>query len=167
MQIKQGVPQGSTLGPLFYVIYANDIPEELKCKAALYADDTVVYDSSRKQDKIESNLQRDMNSLENKLTINANKTKLMIFGNKKCRERVGTLNVSFEGKPIDQVAHYNYLGIKLDQTLKYDMHARALIKRVSDKLVFLRRIRQFINAAAALHIYKNMIFQYWNMVTYY
>ena len=137
-------------------------PKNLHCKTALYADDTVLYTSSKNKEKIETNLQKDMDGLEqwchqNKLTINTSKTKMMIFGSKRCRDKVGDPYVTFEGKPIEKVTQYTYLGVKLDQRLKYDLHARALIQKVSDKLTYLRRIRKFINATAALHIYKNMI----------
>ena len=64
------------------------------------------------------------------------------------------MHITYEGKPIEEVSHYNYLGVKLDQTLKYDQHAKAVIQRVSDKHRYLKLIRRFITSAAALSIYK-------------
>ena len=162
LQVQQGVPQGSILGPLFYIIYANDIPENMKSNIALYADDTVLYTSSRNGNKVKDTLQEDMDTLgqwcmTNGLTINADKTKVMVFGNKKRRENLGDQNIAFEGKDIKTVTAYKYLGVKLDQSLKYDLHANAIIQRVSDKVNYLRRIRKFVNRQAALSIYKNMI----------
>ena len=86
--IKQGVPQGSTLGPLFYIAYANDIPNDLRNQVTLYADDTVIYTSSKSETNLQRKLQMDMKELsqwcqDNKLTINTDKTKLMIFGTKR------------------------------------------------------------------------------------
>ena len=94
---------------------------------------------------------------QEQLTINVEKTKLMVFGNKKTREKILDTNIVYEGQPIKEVPSYNYLGIKIDQKLTYDNHAGALIQRVTDKLKYLRRIRRFINSKAALAIYKNMI----------
>ena len=160
--IKQGVPQGSTLGPLFYIVYANDIPKDLQSQVTLYADDTVIYASSKKENNLRKQLQRDMNKLSqwcynNKLTINTDKTKLMLFGTKNMREKVGAPSITFRDEIIEEVTHYNYLGVTLDQNLKYERHARAIIRKVSDKLVYLKRIRRFISSRAAINIYKNMI----------
>ena len=160
--VKQGVPQGSTLGPLFYIIYANDIPNELHKHVTLYADDTVIYASSKNGTTLSGQLQQDMDKLsqwclDNKLTINTDKTKVMIFGTKTMREKIGHLNITFRNKTIEEVTHYNYLGVSLDQNLKYDRQAKSIIMKVSEKLVYLKRIRRFINARAALSIYKNMV----------
>ena len=107
-------------------------------------------------------LQHDLDSLKewcqsNKLTINADKTKLMIFGSKKLRDKLENTGVTFNGKVIEEVSYYKYLGVKLDRTLKYELHAKVIIQRVSDKIAYMRRIRRFVNAKAALNIYKNMI----------
>ena len=115
-KVKQGVPQGSTLGPLFYILYANDIPNKVTSKIALYADDTALYSSSMNPNTITRNLQKDMDSLaqwcsENDLTINASKTKVMLFGSKKARDKLKDLNITFNGEGIEQVTSYNYLGV--------------------------------------------------------
>ena len=161
-RIKQGVPQGSTLGPLFYIIYANDMPKCIRSNISLYADDTVIYHSSRDGTHLMLKLQEDMDRLQqwcykNKLTINTNKTKMMVFGRKGCREKLNEVKIRYGNTRIEEVTQYNYLGINLDQTLKYDNHAKAIIQRASDKIRYLKRIRKFITSAAALNIYKNMI----------
>ena len=162
LPIKQGVPQGSTLGPLFYILYANDIPKDMKGQVSLYADHTVIFNSSKDKSKVEDNLQKDMDTLKcwchsNKLTINTGKTKLMVFGHQKSRDKLGNVHITYEGNAIDEVTNYTYLGMKLDQSLKYDQHARATIQRVADKLRYLKRIRKFVTSTAALNIYKNMV----------
>ena len=161
-RITQGVPQGSILGPLFYIVYANDIPQTINNKIALYADDTVIYSTTRNYTSTKTRLQDDIDNLSqwcerNKLTINPQKTKLMIFGNKTSQNKLKGLDITFEGKILDQVTSYNYLGVKLDQRLNYDLHAKATIQKVSDKIIYLRKIRRFLNKKAALNIYKNMI----------
>ena len=61
MSIKQGVPQGSVLGPLFYIIYANDLTNVIKnCKVALYADDTVLYVANKNFDVSVQLMQQDI-----------------------------------------------------------------------------------------------------------
>ena len=86
LRITQGVPQGSVLGPLFYIVYANDLARVLKnCKVALYADDTVIYTANKSFDRSVANLQADIDALacwcsDNGISANTDKTKVMVFG---------------------------------------------------------------------------------------
>ena len=75
--ITQGIPQGSVLGPLFYIIYANDIPNVVKnCGIALYADDTVLFIANTNIGNTVSNLQEDklimLNNVPPKLSLITN-----------------------------------------------------------------------------------------------
>ena len=85
-QVTQGVPQGSVLGPLFYIIYANDISKIIKhCEISMYADDTVLYISDYNYDTAARKMQDDINSLStwclaNNIMANTDKTKTMVFG---------------------------------------------------------------------------------------
>ena len=85
LQVTQGVPQGSVLGPLFYIVYANDLSLVLKnYEIALYADDTVLYTANPVFEDSVLKLQDDMSSLAlwckaNGVSINTDKTKIMTF----------------------------------------------------------------------------------------
>ena len=84
--ISYGVPQGSVLGPLLFLIYVNDLTNILtNCKISLYADDTVIYISHGSLRNAIALIQSDLNILNtwcnmNKLTINCKKTKYCLFG---------------------------------------------------------------------------------------
>ena len=86
--ITQGVPQGSVLGPLFYIVYANDLVNTIKhCRVAMYADDTVLYTSNGDFNLSVENMQRDMDSIAewcniNGIHMNTDKTKVMALGSK-------------------------------------------------------------------------------------
>ena len=88
LPITQGVPQGSILGPLLYIIYANDISNIFqKCKSVFYADDTVLFIQSNNVKQMETAPQEDLDRLhnwciENQIFVNAKKTKYMLFGSK-------------------------------------------------------------------------------------
>ena len=90
--IAQGVPQGSVLGPLFYIVYANDLTNIIKnCEIVMYADDTILYISHKNYKSSFKGLQEDLNSLskwciENNIMANTDKTKILTFGSS------GTLN---------------------------------------------------------------------------
>ena len=86
LPVTCGVPQGSILGPTFYLIYVNDIKVSLRnSKLRLYADDTVMYVSAPSPNHACTLLQRDLDKLsnwgeKNQLTVNTSKTKAMLFG---------------------------------------------------------------------------------------
>ena len=161
--VNQGVPQGSVLGPLFYIIYANDMAKVIEASGCtFYADDTVLY--TQKKDFPESArlLQKDLAKLsdwcfQNDIVVNAEKTKVMFFGSRARIESMELPDFYINGTVIDRAKTYTYLGIKLDEQLSLDTHANCLIKRVSTKIYQLKKIRSFITKKAALLIYKNMI----------
>ena len=162
----QGVPQGSILGPLFYIIYANDLVNTIQgSKVALYADDTVIYTTSKNISNALQQIQGDLNNLgdwctQNGIHINENKTKYVIFGN-----QINTASTSgnqplrllYKGKEIERVTNYCYLGIKLDEKFSFDQHAQQTLNKAAEKIGHLKKLRKSLNQNAALMIYKNMI----------
>ena len=163
--ITQGVPQGSIIGPLLYIIYANEISKIIKhSKIALYADDTVLYSTCKTLTTARYRMQKDLKSLErwcarNGIFINASKTKYMIFASKLKLAAIKDEDIilKVDNQQITRVHSYCYLGITLDEQLNYEQHAQLVIKRVSNKLNQLRSMRYFLNKKASLLIYKNMI----------
>ena len=161
--ITQGVPQGSVLGPLFYIIYANDISKVIKhCKIALYADDTVLYIGGADYEKIRSKMQQDVNALcqwctVNGISMNVEKTKLMMFGNPIRLGKLPSPEIEVDDLLLKMVSHYKYLGMTLDTQLNYNKHVQKIIANVTGKLKQFRRMRSFLNTSAATMVYKNMI----------
>ena len=89
LPLNTGVPQGSILGPLLFIINTSDLPSclPLECKLFMYADDSTITCSSSNINEIENNLNAALGRIydwcvRNKLTINANKTKSMLIGSK-------------------------------------------------------------------------------------
>ena len=161
--ITQGVPQGSILGPLLYILYANDIEQNiLKSKVTFYADDTVIYASHKKPKIAMKKVQKDLNRLQkwcdkNGLFINPKKTKFMIVSNRKFDFKNTKHVLKMNSEELQRVPTYTYLGITLDEHLSYEAHTKSIISKVSGKVLQLRKIRSFISSKAALLIYKNMI----------
>ena len=163
LNITQGVPQGSVLGPLFYILYANDLSTLFKnCDIALYADDTVLYTvNDNFQDSV-SDLQQDMDRLtvwcdKNGIMVNTNKTKIMVFGSKTLLNKLPTFEIKCEGLPLPVVTSYKYLGVTLDYQLNYNLHIKKLISSVSAKLKQFQKMRSFLSIKAAVMVYKNML----------
>ena len=163
LDVTQGVPQGSVLGPLFYIVYANDLSTILKkCNIALYADDTVLFTANATFADSVSKLQSDMNSLSvwcksNGVSVNVSKTKVMTFGSPKTLKELPQYQVSYGGLPLQTVSSYKYLGLTMDSQLNFNLHVNRIFSSVSGKLKQFQRMRGFLNVDAALLVYKCML----------
>ena len=163
LDIRQGVPQGSILGPLLYLIYADDLKEVIKkCGFAFYADDTVLYLVHANFVRAKSNMKRNLCAInrwcrKNGIYMNTNKTKFMIFGSKHTLAKVKDFKLVIEGQEIERVLSYTYLGITLDPSLTFDKHVSKLVIRVTNRVRQLKSMHTFLTSRAALLVYKNMI----------
>ena len=163
-KVTYGIAQGSIVGPLIYILYANDVFQEFEDEKSIsmYADDTLL--SSKGTDVIEC-IQNGQDMLDkliawcdlNKLTINVKKTKSMIIkhGNEQCN-----LRLYIHGESVDFVNSFEYLGIHIDHKLSMNNHVDAIYKKCTQKLAMLYKIRHFISHNTALLIYKTMIRPY-------
>lgn len=170
-----GVPQGSVLGPLLFLLAFNDIGEVLKnSKILLYADDTVIYTCGKTKQEIESRLQEDFRRVaewmeQNDLVTNMKKgkTECMLFGTKQ-RTKQHSLQIKFRNQTLSFTNSYKYLGIILDQSLSLTDHFATTYKKASSRLYLLKRIRPHLTQQAALTIYQTLIiplFTYCSILT--
>ena len=120
-----GVPQGSILGPLLFLIYINDLPQSVKhCDIRLYADDTCISFKHKNIANINEKLNEDFNSLcdwflDNKLSIHfgEDKTKTILFSPKNLSKNAAPLTVKRNDVILKQHNFVEYLGCLLDNTL--------------------------------------------------
>ena len=165
VNISCGIPQGSTVGPLMYIIYMNDVSTSLNhCKYQLYADDTVIYlsDDITNLNDATNRITTDLESFKywcdmNKLTLNVKKTKYVTFGLKSQTRKVINHTLQIGTNKIERVPSYKYLGIILDSNLNYKKHIENCIKSASYKAMLLSKIRKYITFEASVRIYKTMI----------
>ena len=163
LPIGLGVPQGSILGPLLFILCINDLPSVFdSCSVHLYADDTVLYFSHKDPHTVQSILQQELVKLDEwitkkKLKINYDKTVSMLIGNRHMIKRHNRLDLSIKGHDIDQVPNVKYLGLYIDAELKWDVHVDHLCQKVGRMISFLRRLRQFINRKHLNLIYRTVI----------
>ena len=131
-----GVPQGSILGPLLFLITFNDIASVLRhSKIITYADDTVIYVSDSSKETVQKYLQEDFHRVDEWLksmdlitNLKKGKTECMMFGtSQKIKNK--SLQIRHNFNNISNTSSYKYLGVKLDQTLSLRDHIEAVYKK--------------------------------------
>ena len=140
IDVVSGVPQGTVLGPLLFLLHINDLPSVVSSKVRLFADDCLIYRNIKnKEDQIA--LQKDLNLLEN-----WGNTWGMRFNAAKCnitqmsRTRDPKLfNYSLTGQVLDEVMDTKYLGVTLSNDLEWSKHIATMTNKANSKLSFLRR----------------------------
>ena len=163
LAIVTGVPQGSILGPLLFIIYINDMPNCIEnCSVNLYADDTVIYYSGVSIEDIESYVKRDLKSLsqwleDNKLVLNALKTKSMLFTSNRHKHKDTNLSLCHQDKSIEAVTSYKYLGVVFNKHISWKNHAEYVCNKVAGRIGVFSRIRRFITIEAAQTVYTSII----------
>ena len=161
--ITNGVPQGSILSPLYYIIYANDIPHIISQSEVIqYADDTVLLSNNPNYDQACLEIQAGLSQLENwcslnGISVNPKKSKAMLFGTNNQLARCKSKQIYIDNCEIEYVSTYTYLGMLLDKSLSLENHLQKVIQRTTAKMVELRKMRRFLNTQAALMVYKSMI----------
>ena len=129
-----GVPQGSLLGVLLFQILINDLPKCLKhCSSILYADDTTIFVSGRSLKFLRVKLQSDLNYLSswlcvNGLKLNVDKTKVLLFNREGLNPMV---HLFFENMELETMSSFKFLGLWIDSKLSFDIHFRALHRKLS------------------------------------
>ena len=162
-EIIVGVPQGSVLGLILFLLFINDITQSLNsnCTCNIFADDVVIYTTGNNIQDINESLQANIDSISawyecNRLLINPDKTKVMLL--KSCRSKsVDRLNVTIKDTRLDQVNRVRYLGVEVDENLTWDCHVRNVCRSVAYKLHSLSRLRLTLNTRLLNTLYKTTI----------
>lgn len=160
--ITFGVPQGSILGPLLFLIYINNIHEiGLKGDISLYADDTSLFYSGSSISPIIEQAQNDLDLLNtwlksNLLTINIAKTNYIIFAAKnKNIDQHNKLNI--DGEALNRVHEEKYLGLVLDDQLTWKPHIENIRNKLTSVSGALRGIVRCLPRQVRYNIYNSMV----------
>ena len=166
-----GVPQGSVLGPLLFLLYINDIfdcinPTKTFCH--LYADDTIIVQSSKTPLSLKSGLETQLGDLSswfynNKLSVNTEKTEVIFFGRKKkIDECKGLSPVKFQNAEIEATSHVKYLGVFFDEHMSWERQANYVRTKAYLSLNKVRRISHIIDDGTKNLLLNALVFPHLN-----
>ena len=169
-----GVPQGTILGPLLFLLYINDLPNCLMhSQPRMYADDTSITYASNDVEEIERCVNIDLDRIRiwlaaNKLTLNTTKTEFLVIGS---RQRLSTLErnpqIEINKFPIKQVSTSKSLGVHIDENLSWESHINEISKKIASGISAIKRIRYFLPFEILLNVYSSLVqphFDYCNVV---
>ena len=148
--VTLGVPQGSTLGPLLFMLFVNDLPIHINgARCAMYADDTAVFVSSDSVEGVNQKLNSVLGNVydwytSNRLVLNIDKSNAMLINNGSLRDENDTFEVLLNNTHLNTVHSTKYLGVHVDDQLQFHCHLDNLVKKLSSKLSWLCRLRHSV-----------------------
>ena len=165
--ITCGVPQGSILGPLLFLIYINDlgaISEQLT--SILFADDSNLFAEGPNLQNLQTIVNSEMPKLvnwltANRLSLNIKKTHVMVFGHlpESTKKEVA---VTINGFTLDVVENTKFLGLLLDDSLNWKAHVNYITQKLAKSIGILTQARKVFDRKTLIQLYYSFIYPYIN-----
>ena len=165
MTMTSGVPQGSILGPLLFLLYINDIQNCSNLTSIiLFADDTSIFHSHKCLKTLNKTIQSELNKISNwlivnKLSINTLKTKFMVFRSSKKKQNYN-VTISINDKKIEQVKKTTFLGVIIDEYLTWNDHLSLIHNKLLKSAAIISKSRHYLNIKARKLLYYALVYPY-------
>ena len=163
--VNAGVPQGSILGPTLFLLYINDLPDDVICNIAIYGDDITLYSKCNQASDLWQQLEL-ASDLESELQdtvdwgrkwlvdFNAGKTQLVSFERSK---NTGAIDVKMDGSVLEEKTSFKMLGLTLSSKLDWGSYIVSIAKTASKKIGALICSMKFLSPEVALYLYQSTI----------
>lgn len=165
MRISCGVPQGSILGPLLFILYVNDLVNATKdCNVIMFADDTNLFFSSKNLTDLEKTINRELQNIclwfnLNKLSLNVKKTNFILFGHSK---RKKPMNICINDFKIDRTDKTKFLGVIINQTLTWSDHITVVTHKVNKSIGIISRLSKTLPSPVLVSLYQSLVAPYYD-----
>jgi len=172
LPVTCGVPQGSILGPLLFLIYINDITHVSKiANTILFADDTNLFFGGPNIDLLCLTINDELDKIAtwfnlNKLSLNIKKTNFIMFKSRNCKNH-NNINIKIRGINIERVVCTKFLGVIINERLTWNDHIMLVKQKVSKNIGVIARIRYCVPFSVLIMLYHTLIepyLQYCNIV---